>query len=298
MLTSGSRFSMQKPTEPFHSTLHAMPLGDSILCQQHASAYTAEHSLRDIARSSADHILAALNLEGSFQYRHDKRRTLSATGDLLIFDTTRPWQLEIPQGDHKVLAMRIERSSLLPLLNAPTLPTVQKLTDSQFAGLLGGYLRSLAALDAAPSAAEGQALAENFTGLLALALGAREETRQTAGRTGLKAARLCAIRKHVEQKLNDPELTPAMVALHFGITPRYLHILFEETGVSFSRWVQTRRLKKCYDDLTDPACARLNIAEIAYRWGFSDQAHFGRCFRSLYGITPGEARHGRARQEN
>ncbi len=32
----------------------------------------------------------------------------------------------------------------------------------------------------------------------------------------------------------------------------------------------------------------VEIGEIAYRLGFSDQSHFGRCFRSIAGMTPGQ----------
>jgi AraC family transcriptional activator of tynA and feaB len=138
-------------------------------------------------------------------------------------------------------------------------------------------------------------LIDHFCGLLALALGANEETRETTGQAELKAARLRAVRDYTEQNLNDPNLTPATVAARFGISPRYLHKLFEETGTSFSQWLQACRLEQSRRELADPAHDALGIAEIAYRWGFSDLSHFGRRFRAMYGVSPKDMRYGRQR---
>jgi len=35
---------------------------------------------------------------------------------------------------------------------------------------------------------------------------------------------------------------------------------------------------------------RKSIARIAYGWGFSDMAHFSRCFRRAFGASPREYR--------
>lgn len=66
------------------------------------------------------------------------------------------------------------------------------------------------------------------------------------------------------QHFGDPDLPPVSVAARFGISPRYLHKLFEETGTSFSQWLQARRLERCRRELADPAFQSHGIAEIAY----------------------------------
>lgn len=45
----------------------------------------------------------------------------------------------------------------------------------------------------------------------------------------------------------------------------------------------------CDEMLRDPSC-RKSISEIAYRWGFADQAQFSRHYRAQFGKTPSEAR--------
>lgn len=268
-------------------------MGDGFVARQQDSAYTVLRGSREIALSSGDCLILAAKISGTFHYRHDKQLTLAQPGELLLFDPTRPWHLKIPQGSHETLFLPIARNKLLPRLAKPGLAAISPLKgEPSLNSLIKSYLQSLLDLPLPPSPAMGQALIDNFCGLLAIALGATDETRQTTGKTALQAARLCAIREYAEQRLGAPHLTPVSVALHFSISPRYLHKLFEETGSSFSQWLQACRLEKCRSELADPANNRLSIAEVAYRWGFSDQAHFSRCFRRLYGATPKEVRCG------
>ena len=62
------------------------------------------------------------------------------------------------------------------------------------------------------------------------------------------------------------------------------------TGNTVASWIKARRLKQCYDALADPHKPIRSIAELAYRWGFSDQAHFSRSFKTRYNMTPGQVR--------
>lgn len=38
------------------------------------------------------------------------------------------------------------------------------------------------------------------------------------------------------------------------------------------------------------SCAHMQISEIAFRWGFTNAAHFARAFRQRFGRSPSEAR--------
>ncbi len=46
------------------------------------------------------------------------------------------------------------------------------------------------------------------------------------------------------------------------------------------------RLEACRTQLSRERNRRESISEIAYRWGFSDQAQFSRHFKARFGITP------------
>ncbi|MFQ6397589.1 helix-turn-helix domain-containing protein [Nocardia sp. KC 131] len=52
-----------------------------------------------------------------------------------------------------------------------------------------------------------------------------------------------------------------------------------------SRRIRDRRLNACYRELTR-ARPTDTVAEVAFRWGFTDAGHFGRAFKQSYGVTP------------
>jgi len=100
-------------------------------------------------------------------------------------------------------------------------------------------------------------------------------------------ARIIAL---IEGRLADPELSPEMIAACCGLSLRSLQRRFARAGESVGHWIRHRRLERCYADLMNPRWRKHSIASIAFRWGFVEQAHFSRCFRQQYGISPREVR--------
>jgi AraC family transcriptional regulator, positive regulator of tynA and feaB len=97
-----------------------------------------------------------------------------------------------------------------------------------------------------------------------------------------------AVLRHLELNFADPNITPAKVAAHFGISPRYLHKLLQERGETFGQIILNRRLERCALELGKGTC--LTISEVAFRYGFNDMSHFSRAFRRRFGVTPRDYR--------
>jgi AraC-like DNA-binding protein len=131
----------------------------------------------------------------------------------------------------------------------------------------------------------GDAVLQNLCGLVALACGASEEGRWS-GRESLRAARLEAAKRYIDQHLAEPGLTPATTAAALGISLRHLHVLFEPTGTSFSQYVTQRRLLQCRAAFTSPTGIRRSVADIAFGWGFNSLASFYRAFEREFGMPP------------
>jgi AraC-like DNA-binding protein len=85
------------------------------------------------------------------------------------------------------------------------------------------------------------------------------------------------------------------VALRQGITARYIHMLFESEGVTFSEYVRDQRLTRAHNVLSDRHSSGPTIAAIAYAAGFGDLSYFNRCFRRRFGATPSQVRCGMGR---
>ena len=103
-------------------------------------------------------------------------------------------------------------------------------------------------------------------------------------------AHLHRIYHYISVNLANPELSPQLIADHCGVSIRYLHRLFKATGWTVSGWIREERLNACYEVITNPRKPLNSMAELAYRWGFSDQTTFNRCFKSKFEMTPKEAR--------
>jgi AraC-like DNA-binding protein len=126
--------------------------------------------------------------------------------------------------------------------------------------------------------------------LIALTLGATRETVETTDAGGLRAARLRAAKVYILENSFRQELSVGVVAVHLGVTPRYLQRLLEADGTTFSAFLLDQRLARAYRMLCDPQFLDRPVGVIAYDVGFGDLSYFNRCFRRQYGATPTEIR--------
>jgi AraC-like DNA-binding protein len=97
--------------------------------------------------------------------------------------------------------------------------------------------------------------------------------------------------EYVEQHLYDADDLSAMTcAQAIGVSERYLHRLFAQRGLRFSRTVLAKRLEAAQAMLQCEAYREQAIASIAYQCGFKDPAHFSRLFKARYGVSPRNCR--------
>jgi AraC-like DNA-binding protein len=90
--------------------------------------------------------------------------------------------------------------------------------------------------------------------------------------------------------LGDPSLSVDSVARRHGISPRYLHQLFQRRGLTFAAWVRRERLIRIRRDLLDPALVTRTTAVIAAHWGIRDHGHLSRALKKEFGRTAAEFR--------
>ena len=104
------------------------------------------------------------------------------------------------------------------------------------------------------------------------------------------------LQDYVLSNLQDENMTPTSIAAANHMSPRYVHMLFAQTGVSVSSWIKAQRLARCGEDLRSRAYRDNGVAEIACAWGFNDPTHFSRAFKQQFGMNPREYRE-RARSD-
>jgi AraC-like DNA-binding protein len=158
-------------------------------------------------------------------------------------------------------------------------------SDTPALRLLQRYLASLAETPADPALA--RLVAAHVHDLMALVIGATRDGADLARHRGVRAARLQVIRQDLAR---EPDLTITEVALRQGVSPRYVQMLFEEAGTTFTDVVLQLRLHAAHRMLTSPRYADWSITAIALEAGFGDLSYFNRRFRQRFDRTPSDLR--------
>jgi AraC family transcriptional regulator, positive regulator of tynA and feaB len=98
--------------------------------------------------------------------------------------------------------------------------------------------------------------------------------------------RLQEVLRFIDVHLSDPKLNLALVAAGCGISPRYISLLLQLRGVSFTALVWERRLDLARTWLLSTKTGMVSISEVAFSVGFKSTAHFSRMFKQRFGMSP------------
>ncbi len=88
------------------------------------------------------------------------------------------------------------------------------------------------------------------------------------------------------ENLGQQNLSPSLIARHCNASLRSVHLAFEGSGWTIMSWIKEQRLLRCRRDLQERELAQRSVAEIAYRWGFGDVAHFSRAYKARFLSPP------------
>jgi AraC-like DNA-binding protein len=184
---------------------------------------------------------------------------------------------------------RSEMSALVPDLGAAYARQIP--AENEALRLLVRYIETLHQAGPLKTPGLAQAAATHIVDLAALAIGANADAAYEAQQRGVAAARLHAIKTEIRDNHGDSNLSVALIAVRHGVTPRYVHKLFERDGTTFSAFVLTSRLERALRMLKDLRFMTHTISAIAFECGFSDLSYFNRTFRRAYNATPSDIRH-------
>ncbi|WP_168211441.1 helix-turn-helix domain-containing protein [Actinosynnema sp. ALI-1.44] len=250
------------------------------------------HSVYLSNRRASDtdgHVYVTVPLSGEAELSQDGGTTTVAPGEVVTFDSSRSYTLEMPQR-FQMVALRFPHRSL-----GLTPDITRKLTSrpwpssngvgalvSQSLGTLGQQLRDLPDAAAEPL---GMVLGGLVTTLFTDRLH-DEEDDTVAARQMLLLRVLSYAKRHIA----DPALSPAVLAKKHNISLRYLQVIFAAQRTSPAKWIRDERLTGILADLNNPRTDHLTVAAIGERWGLQEPSQVSRLFRQRYGMTPREFR--------
>ena len=207
-------------------------------------------------------------------------------GDLVIWTSTQAAEFTVIERLHKV-SLVLPWSEVRERLPRGT-NFAGTVIDSRvgIGAVLYSHVDSLARQLERFTATDHAAVRRATLELLTAAMSHRVETPQR----GLALRYLKQLQDYILANLQDERLSPTSIAAANHMSPRYVHMLFAQIGISASSWIRTQRLERCRDDLRSRAYRDCSIAEVAYTWGFTDPSHFTRIFKQQYGLGPREYR--------
>jgi len=195
------------------------------------------------------------------------RFSYAAANELSVLKVSKPALSERLRNPDRFCAQVIDARAGLPALLSIMMAQLQSLTvaEAHAANVLG----------------------RQIVEVLAIALDERTD-RDEGVRSSVRAAHLRRAERVIRRNLSNPALSPEFVAGQCGISKRYLHGLFSDTDQTVAQFIRAERLIAARDEIA--SSRSLPMAEIAYRFGFSDQAQFSRLFKSRFGMTPSDWR--------
>jgi AraC-like DNA-binding protein len=258
----------------------------------HWSSYSAGARVlrpRELISASDDNIALLIDRDGTAAFSQAGHEvTLEPGGGVAVLQTE-PASMVFPRV--RYMAVMAPLKALCHVTHSVEDRAGHHIPSSTEAlGLLAGYV-DLLKHDPYPRDRELTALTvAHVHDLMALALGATRDGAILARGRGVRAARLKAIQVYIFENLAMHDLSVQSVAAHHRLSPRYIHMLFEGQGITFSTFVREQRLLHAQHMLRSPCHAERSISSIAFAVGFGDVSNFNRCFRKRFGASPTEVR--------
>jgi len=273
----------------FDAEMHCVKFGRLRMANAVSRAATVRRSKAQAARSGEHKFFLRVQMGGKLLVRQDRHEALLEQGDLVLNDSTLPYSLTY-DDQCSTLVLIVTDEEL-----RSHLPTPEEMIGVKLSGAKGLSRTTALMLRSVWEQAGGgfppevgSRIADSLLDMFATAC--MEVKGMAVGEPAIVGSRRAQIKRYIEANLRNPELSVRSVAAAFGISPRYLHILFTNENETVSSYVLRRRLEECGRQLTDALWRRRTITEIAFGWGFNNATHFARVFRNQYRTSPRDFR--------
>jgi AraC-like DNA-binding protein len=245
----------------------------------------------DVARLDDAYCSLLRPLKGRLILLQDGTEHVLEPGQYYLVNHSVPYET-VPQAGYQAVALAFPPSAITSRAANPR--SFYALKDDRASPrwkLLDGFLTQYTEGRQVWNECEFETLTQQLLDLIVMSIVEPSQQASAAEGSTRTAHRARALR-HIRAHLPDRDLTPRTVAEACGISLAYLHEIFRGVGHSVEETIFAERLERARVALRAPDHARVQIATIAYRFGFSDPAHFARAFRRHFGASPREWRSG------
>lgn len=271
-------------TEPGHAVEMTMALVPGVRRARMLSSFTARLTRpAPMLADGEDTVCLLMKTSGQLALTQGRRQAIAQDGDGVLLVYREPASLQFVQASY--LSVRVPASALSLASDVGAAAARRIPSDTQALSLLRAYVVGM------PEQIDDPQLLRLYVthvyDLISLAIGATDEGRQIANQRGVRAARREAIKAELTR---EPATRLDELAAQQGVTPRYIQMLFEEAGTTFSSFVLELRLEAARHMLLSPRYAAWSVTAIALEAGFGDVSYFNRRFKRRFSMTPSDVR--------
>jgi AraC-like DNA-binding protein len=262
----------------FSGSLKMRTLGDVGLSRLRTEPLQYERQKHHISATTEEQYLITIPLRAPVEFRQLGREVRCDPGGFLLERGDAPYRFSYGSAND-LCVLKVAKPLLAEKLRNP-----DRFCALVFDGRdgLGGLFTTMAQQAEQITADQADpVLGRHLMELLALSL---DQNADAGAGSAVRAAHLRRAQQIVRRNLPNPDLSPGMVADACGISKRYLHELFADVNCTVAQHIREQRLIAARDLLQMPNSGPMS--DVAYRYGFSDQAQFSRLFKAMFGQTP------------
>lgn len=266
----------------FSGVIDLQDVGDVSLSRLRTEPVQYERHKRHIAGTTEEQYLITIPRQSPVEFRQLGREVRCDPGGFILERGDEPYRFSYGSAND-LCVLKIAKPLLADRLRDPDRYCALVVNGREgFGGLFTTMAQQIQRQN--PDDPSGTAvLGRQLIELLALSLDRGAEVDRSAGSSVREAHRRRA-QAVIRRELGNTDISPEFVAEACGISKRYLHELFAAVNCTVSQYIRDQRLNAARDLLQMPNPGAMS--DVAYRFGFADQAQFSRLFRARFGTTP------------
>jgi AraC family transcriptional activator of tynA and feaB len=276
----------------FQGRLYREVVGPIALAEVCSSAGSVHHTETHVASAASQRYVLVIPIIGGFEVVHGRQPRFELNpGEFCLLDEARPYRLT-HNKTARTFCVVLEDPFLRDFISHPArLGGVPVRPADNLSRTLASLLNNLSEeLQHSRISAIPPVFAYSLAGFIAAAYSGVD----TVAEESVLECRKRSIKQYIDEHLHDSQLCAAGIARHFGISERYVRLVFESDREPMSAYVMRRRLENVARLLRDPTWRGRTITDIALKNGFNNVSHFGYVFKRLFGMTPRDYRRANA----
>lgn len=266
----------------FRASVRTASLGEVKLFDMNTPAHSVHREPNAEDRLHGGYCKLSLQLEGSSSLTQDGRTCTLTPGDLALYLTQRPYQLDYTEPQRSLVVLFPQNFvHLSPEYTG--LITATPVSEAQGLGKFAVPLfEQLATNLEELSGPHALALVRSALEMVITVMVAESSL---AGRQPTNTTFHRAL-TYIEEHLSNPDLGPTTIADALYVSLRQLHSRFAANGQTVSAYIRARRLERIREDLSNPRYRGESVQTISARYALFDPSYVSKAFKAEYGESP------------